>query len=317
MLKKKYYMSDVRHGIVLPVDGTDLACEVWDGGEGVIQSEEDVTTDNGTVRIDRMQIVTDGAAKRLGRRRGRYITFTFPQALSVFCGSYRDAVAKLIEKELLYLARELSDRPIGGDFGVLVVGLGNSDLTVDALGPATAALVTATAHLREQTGNIYKMLDCSAISVISPGVAGRTGIESADIIRGAVNAACPDLLIVIDSLAARSCKRLGCTIQLTDSGINPGSGVDDGRGTLTHKNIGIPIISIGVPTVVGSSTLIYEALLEAKMVTDDRTAIPPNLAAVLDNRKSFFVSPQDSDLITSVAADIISRAINLAFGVVE
>lgn len=302
---------------VLPIDGTDLACEAWDGGDGLERTEETIEGYDGTFRIERMQIVTEGAAKRLGRRRGRYITLTLPFSLAALgTESCRD-VGDLLSCELTKLACELCGRLPDGSLGVLVAGLGNSDMTADAIGPSTVAHITATRHLRELDSDLYRALNCSSVSVISPGVLGRTGIESADVLRGAIGAVRPDLFVAVDALAARSCDRLGCTIQLTDSGITPGSGVDNGRGALTHKTLGVPIISIGVPTVVGSSTLILDALIKAGMVSDGRHDLPPKLRAMLENRQSFFVSPRDADLITAAAADIISRAINSAFGVVE
>ncbi len=313
MLFKSFYAARP----VLPFNGTDLACEAWDGGEGSSYSEEVVATNDGMVRIERMQIVTEGAAKRLCHRRGRYITITLPCSLAVLGTESCRNVGDLLSCELIKLTCELCGRPPDGNFDVIAAGLGNSDMTADAIGPNTAARISPTRHLRELDGDLYCALGCSAVSVISPGVIGRTGIESADVLRGAIATVRPDLLVVVDALAARSCDRLGRTVQLTDSGITPGSGVDNTRGALTYKTLGVPIISIGVPTVVGSSTLIFDALLEAGMVNSDYCALPPKLKAVLDNRQSFFVSPQDADLINSVASDIISRAINSAFGVIE
>lgn len=303
--------------IFSPMDGTDLACEVWDGGEDVLCCDEILVLPDGTVHIDRMEIVTEGAAQRLGRRRGKYITATFPQTLSKLCAASRSIVASMLADELLSFSDRLCGQKAKGDLAVLVAGLGNSDLTADGIGPATASLVAATSHLRDLDIGSYKALGCSAVSVVIPGVLGRTGIESADILRGAIKASRPDLLIAVDSLAARSCRRLGSTLQLTDSGITPGSGVDNGRTALTHKTLGVPIISVGVPTVVGSATLIFEALHEAGVIADDRSDVSPKLSAVLGERQNFFVSPRDADLVTTAAADIISCAVNSAFGIIE
>ncbi len=294
---------------------TDLACEAWDGSSGVICSEESTEAAAVTVSVTRMRIVTRAAAERLGRRRGNYITAASGRSFSELDELSAEAFSGILKKELRQLCESLCDRPIDAGFGVLVAGLGNSDMTADAVGPECAAMISATRHLRELEAGIYGALGCSAISVVTPGVLGQTGIESAELLRGAVKAAAPDLVIAVDALAARSCERLGRTVQLSDTGITPGSGVGNERKALTRTTLGVPVISIGVPTVVDSSTLVWEALQKAGMTgSDEDDELPPALREVLENGRSFFVSPREGDVITKQAAKMIAAAIEGVFG---
>lgn len=295
---------------------TDLACEAWDGSGGVIYDEERTAAATVGVSIMRMRIVTRAASERLGRRRGNYITTASERSFSEFDDAASSALSGIVGKELLGLCESLCGRAPGADLGVMVAGLGNADMTADAVGPETALRVPATQHLREFEVGLYEALGCSAVTVIAPGVLGQTGVESAELLRGAVRAARPDLVIAVDALAAKSCERLGRTIQLSDSGITPGSGVGNERRALTKATLGVPVISVGVPTVVDSSTLVWEALEKAGMTSaDGEDELPPPLRAVLENGRSFFVSPREADVITKQAARIIAGAISGVFGV--
>lgn len=294
---------------------TDLACESWDGSAGVICSEECINAAAVGVSVTRMRIVTRAAAERLGRRRGNYITAASGRSFAEFDELSAEAFSGILKNELRQLCESLCGRKIDSGFGVLIAGLGNSAMTADAVGPESAAMISATRHLRELEAGIYGALGCSAISVVAPGVLGQTGIESAELLRGAVKAATPDLVVAVDALAARSCERLGRTVQLSDAGITPGSGVGNERQALTRATLGVPVISIGVPTVVDSSTLVWEALQKAGMTgADSEDELPPSLREVLENGKSFFVSPRESDIITKQAAKIIAGAIEGVFG---
>jgi spore protease len=138
-------------------------------------------------------------------------------------------------------------------------------------------------------------------------VLAQTGIETAEIIKSAINSTTPDVLILVDALAARSCDRLAATIQVSDQGINPGSGIGNRRDAITKEMMGVPVITIGVPTIVDSSTLVYDALQQGGFDTDN---ISNNLREVLENGRSFFVSLKESDLIISQMAELISEAVN-------
>ena len=147
-----------------------------------------------------------------------------------------------------------------------------------------------------------------SLSALSPGVLGQTGIETLELLRGTVRSVRPDVMVVVDALAARSCERLASTVQISDTGISPGSGVGNHRAAINRETVGIPVIVLGVPTVVNSSTLVYDALEQAGI-----HEISPPLRHVLENGKSFFVSPKESDVITEAVSGLLSSAINTAF----
>ena len=286
---------------------TDLACESAGKEDGRLAgcrcSEHRVCG----YKVQRIKVETDAASKRLGKPCGTYLTVECGRINTH--GEERLAIlARLLAGELRGIAKRMTGRELGSDFGVFVAGLGNADLTADALGPETVARLTVTRHLREHEERLYRDLECCALSALAPGVLGQTGIETLEILRGAVQATSPDLVLVIDALAARDCDRLAATVQITDTGITPGSGVANHRVGIHPETVGVPVLAIGVPTVVDSSTLIYDALQRGGVEQIDEP-----LRRVLENGRSFFVSPKESDLVTSCAADLLARAIGLAF----
>ena len=206
------------------------------------------------------------------------------------------------------MTERMTGKPADSELNVFVAGLGNSELTADAIGPKTATRLTTTRHLREHEASLYKAVGCCALSALAPGVLGQTGIETLEILRGAIRYVKPDVMIVIDALAARSCDRLASTVQLSDAGIIPGSGVGNHRDAINAKTAGVPVIVIGVPTVVDSSTLVYDALRQA-----DIEAVDDKLQEVLKTGRSFFVCPKESDLITDRISSLLARSIGIAF----
>jgi spore protease len=190
----------------------------------------------------------------------------------------------------------------------MAVGLGNRMMTADALGPLTVDETVVTRHIKEQDPALFHSVSTSVISAISPGVVGRTGIETAELVIGAAEHAKPELVILIDALAARSCDRLGTTVQLSSCGICPGSGVGNRRYSIDRDTVGLPVITIGVPMVVDSSTLVYDVLERAGIEN-----IPDELCSVLKNGESFFVCLRDSDSVAEKCASIIADALNIAF----
>ena len=193
---------------------------------------------------------------------------------------------------------------------VLAVGLGNRYMTSDAIGPESIRAMLATRHLRQEDPSLFSRFAEVEIALLSPGVMAQTGIESRLLVAGAVDAIKPDLVIVIDALAARSTDRLATTIQLSDSGIRPGSGIGNSRLAIDREALGVPVLAIGIPTVVSSRTLVYDALLRAGMRDED---MPDRLDEVLGEGASFFVSPRQMDTVTERAAEIVADAVNLTF----
>ena len=286
---------------------SDLACELSENGKALCQGAEWRTREAAGFVLSELIIVTKEAADRLGKPCGRYLTVECGR-IDRLSASERRALSHLLAGELRGTVQRLTHKAIDGNLSVFVAGLGNADLTPDAIGPQTLRQLTATRHLRQYEKELYHAAGCSSLSALSPGVLGQTGIETSELLRGAVNCTHPDVMIVIDALTARSCDRLCATVQLSDTGIEPGSGVGNHRRAITYKSMGIPVIALGVPTVVNSATLVWDALREAGINGED-----PRLQTVLETGKSFFVSPKESDLICESVAELFARAIGLAF----
>lgn len=216
------------------------------------------------------------------------------------------------------------------EMSVLVVGLGNREVTPDALGPRVVDNLFITRHIIKEYGKYaFGEKNVNRISSIVPGVMAQTGMESLEIIHGIIDETKPDIVIVIDALAARSTKRLNRTIQVTDTGINPGSGVGNHRHGLNKKSLGVPVISIGIPTVVDAATIVNDTMFNLiaamsqirafdklgdslKELNDGekyeliRELLSPNLNAM-------FVTPKDIDESVKRLSFTISEGINIAF----
>lgn len=242
---------------------------------------------------------------------GRYISISC-ERLWELEGEEFDGICTLVALELRKLSRKMTGKKLNNDFGVLIAGLGNSDITADSIGPLTVKNLTVTRHLRHMAPNIYKGLGSCEISALAPGVLGQTGIETVELIRGATQNSEPDIVVAVDALVAKSCERLAATIQISDVGINPGSGIGNYRKAITRESLGVPVISVGVPTVVDSSTLVYEALGKAGIEN-----ISEELEKVLEGGKSFFVTPKESDVIAKKISELLSESISRAFSVLR
>ena len=213
----------------------------------------------------------------MGKPVGTYLTMEAP-GMAVPDEDYHREISEALAGCLKELTGENRDR------SVLVAGLGNRDVTPDALGPKTVSNLMS-----------------SAVSGIAPGVMAQTGMETSEILQGIIDQTSPDILLVIDALAARSTRRLGRTIQLTDTGIQPGSGVGNHRGSLTKESLGIPVIAIGVPTVVEAAAIIYDAQGSCERM-------PPHL-------NGMFVTPKNIDEIIKQLSFTLSEALNIVFQV--
>ena len=172
-------------------------------------------------------------------------------------------------------------------------------MTPDALGPEVVGNLRITRHVVKEYGKAaFEKERVHMVSGIVPGVMAQTGMETLEIIRGVVEETRPDVVVAVDALAARSSKRLNRTIQISDAGIHPGSGVGNHRHSLTRETIGVPVIAIGVPTVVDAATIVYDAVR-------DRNAVPPGL-------NTMFVTPKDIDETIRNLSFTISEALNIA-----
>ncbi len=190
---------------------------------------------------------------------------------------------------------------------VLVVGLGNRYITPDAIGPLTVHNVIATRHIMDHDGSVYDTSGLGNVCAMVPGVLSETGIEASEQIRGVVQRIKPTCVIVIDALAAKNTDTLACTVQITDTGISPGSGVGNDRGELSQKTLGVPTLAIGVPTVVDTSTLVWNTLEE--YAPDARSAYD----ALKESLQTCYVTVKDADEAVNEMARLIGFSINRSF----
>ena len=259
------------------------------------------------LRTTLVRIETDHGARVMEKPKGTYITMEAPNLVVPDEDYHREISRELAHhlKELLHLEKERS---------VLVVGLGNRDITPDALGPRVIQNLKITRHIVKEYGKVGMGEEkVHLVSSLVPGVMAQTGMETMEIIRGVIAETKPDVVIAIDALAARSMKRLNCTIQITDTGINPGSGVLNLRTGLNQESLGIPVIGIGVPTVVDAATIVHDAIAhllesleEAEMEEFLGELITPRL-------HSMFVTPKDVDETVKMLSYTISEGLNMAF----
>lgn len=286
---------------------SDLACEALDGPES-FEGVESYSRNEGELEISTIQIRSEAAAKRIGKKIGTYVTVVTPEIWKTedekLC-EYALTVGNEI-RSMIFLTTGMKE--LSQSTSVLLVGLGNELITADAIGPQTLSRIEVTRHIKILDPSLFSILGFCQISAITPGVLGRTGIESADIVRAACREINPDVIIVIDALAAGAIERLACTVQISDSGINPGAGIGNIRSELSREALGKPVIALGVPTVVDTSAVVYDALCRSGI--DDN--IPDALKTHLDNAERFYVTPKESDLITEKIAVLLSEAISVA-----
>ena len=237
--------------------------------------------------ITEITIDDDSCLASIGKGKGRYITLE-GSSLSRFSDDY-----KLMAQEL---SQELSALLPDGE--VLVVGLGNNDITPDAIGPQTAAKVLATRHLSDEPDicGEHFLTSLRRVSAFAGGVMGQTGIETAEVVRAIASELRPSAIIAVDALACTDISRLGTTIQITDTGISPGSGVSNERKELSEKVMGMPVIAVGIPTVVDMHTIVRS--LTGKSINVEL----PNM----------MVTPRDIDRLTERASQLLAFGINLA-----
>ncbi len=278
---------------------TDLAMERMKADtklSGVEYSEEK----RGIATLTRLLITDEEGEKSIGKPKGTYLSLSFPRLWEL---SEEDLsfLTELLAEQLRSLCGEpLPDR-------VLVAGLGNRYITADAIGPEVIGRILATRHLKSEESEIFERFTDTELSLIAPGVLAQTGIESHEMVKATVTTVDPQLVIVIDALAARSTKRLGATCQLASVGLCPGSGIGNSRGSIDENSLGVPVVSIGIPTVVDSSTLLYDALEEGGMKPNEK------LLGILQEGQGFFVSPRQSDEVTEKGARLLADAINFSF----
>jgi len=282
---------------------TDLAVENQEmlekRGKKIEGYEKEYIKIDENISVLKIKITDEQGEKLFRKRKGTYIT--------VESRGIIDGEDLIKEKTAKTLSRCISEFiPFHKKLKVLVTGLGNEKVTADSLGPHTVDKVRITSHLFKIFG--YEEDDSMAnVSGFAPSVTGVTGIETADVIKSMVSLTNPDAVIVIDSLAARNIERVSTTIQLCDTGISPGAGMGNRRREISEETLGCKVISIGVPTVIDSRTLIMEAAEEMQLTDEEE------LMRYFEQRKmDMIVTSSDIDQVIKDFSDIISKAINIS-----
>lgn len=259
------------------------------------------------IRTTVVKITTENGARAMGRPQGTYITIE-SEGLSAPDEDYHREVSEELSRHLRRLIGLEKEK------SVLVVGLGNQGITADSLGPEVIGNLHMTRHLIREYGlKSTEKETLHAISGIIPGVMGQTGMETSEIVEGIVEITRPDVVIAVDALAARSTRRLNRTIQITDTGITPGSGVGNHRNGLTEENLKVKVIGIGVPTVVDAATIVHDSmahLLEALDEAEQKEFLEEMISPHLHG---MFVTPKDVDETIKYLSFTISEGLNMTF----
>ena len=338
----------------LAVEENERITKAQEEAKGITVTEEDFEEEQ--IHITTVRITTENGAKQMGKPKGTYITLEAAEMIEDDEDYHREISKRLAEilKELIPVedsgkrgvqrgvgsqSREDSEnieRKSSTHFAevnqnidkkeeigtsILVAGLGNRLVTPDALGPQVADNLYITRHIIKEFGRrAYENEQVQPISAIVPGVMAQTGMECVEILKGVVKETKPDFLITVDALAARSIRRLGRTIQLTDTGITPGSGIGNHRNAINRKSVGVPVISLGVPTVVDAATIVSDAMTEfisalslsdlQKLDERERQELARELLSPQLN--GLFVTPKNIDDSIKNLSFLISEGLNIA-----
>ena len=293
----------------MPQTRTDLAMECFENvDESAIPGVQVSHWESDGIQFTEVLVDDNEAADRLGKPKGSYLTLECPLLLERD-PDIRLAMAALLGEELARMLPEGDE-----DAPVLVVGLGNRFITPDSLGPGVVDRTLVTRHVKDAP---YAQGRMRSVCAIAPGVLGVTGIESMELVRSLVGLVSPRAILCVDSLAARSARRIGCTLQLSDAGIQPGSGVGNHRKALTSESVGAPVVSIGMPTVIYAATLTrdaFEWLSEQDGDTEEHEAALSDMEHTLLSAGigEMIVTPREIDSIVQDAAGIIASGINRA-----
>lgn len=275
---------------------TDLAAEDLEN-----EGKSEVENYNvGNLNVQKI-VLDETNAKKYGKKEGIYYTITTDAIIDLehdLATEVSITLAKILED--IYEEYNLTQESY-----ILVLGLGNDEITPDSLGPKAVKNIFVTKHLAD-LGQLDEGL--GIIGAIAPGVMGQTGIETSDIIRALVKKTKPELVLVIDALASRSLHRVNRTVQISTAGINPGSGVGNKRKEISYKTLGVPVVAIGVPTVVDIASIFYD-IKDFFNETDDEIDIRSSL---IESDLNFMVTNKDIDEMMNMMADIISKAVNIS-----
>lgn len=271
---------------------TDLALENLEiAGEILPEGVKKESHKKENLTITKVEVTSDSGANILGKPIGTYITIEM-DSLKGFSDNFEGETEVVAEQINQLLPKEGL---------VLVIGLGNEDITPDAIGPQVVSGLLATRHLVNGFAEEYGLGSLRPVAAVAPGVLGQTGMETAEIVHSLCRQIKPAAVVAVDALASRSVERLGTTVQIADTGISPGSGVQNQRAELSRQSLGIPVIAVGVPTVVDMTTIAYDLLGEGYQSEK-----------VSDRGRTMMVTPREIDKIIKQAAKTVAAGLNRA-----
>ncbi|MDR2903628.1 MAG: GPR endopeptidase [Clostridiales bacterium] len=306
---------------LLSAEETAEKTDEGDEFDGVTIDISEKETAAATVKTTWIEILNADGAKKMGKPIGNYITVE-SAAMKENEVEAHEEIIKILSEQLVKLKK------LGDDALILVIGLGNWNVTPDALGPKVISKILVTRHIMDA---LPAELDCDLrpVSAVTPGVMGITGIETGEIVKGIVEKIKPDLVIAVDALAARHANRVNATVQLSDTGISPGAGMGNRRMAINEETLGVPVIAVGVPTVVDAATLVNDSL--DQMLSSMISELPEDSAffEMLNNLESeekytlirnvldpyagnMFVAPKEVDAVIERLSNIIANAVNIA-----
>ncbi len=299
---------------------TDLAYEANESLAQKVRGVNLKTRDFKHGEIVELEITDDEAEKIIGKKKGRYVTYE-TKCFKNMSKENRNEVIEILAKSIKDISGLKREK-------ILVVGLGNRKITADALGPRTVDKIKVTRQFFKAYNKDYDE-DYNEVCILAPGVLGITGIETINTIIGVVEKIKPTLIIIIDALASRKMRRLCSVVQITDAGIEPGSGIGNMQGSLNKETIGVKVIAIGIPTVVDTATIVNDTIDMMEEVLKDKTDDVGQIMGILsdlegDEKHSFIteilnpmygesiVTPNSIDELIEILSDILAEAINIA-----
>lgn len=304
---------------------TDLADEradIFKKNNNITDNIDGVETnirEDGNIKITEVKITNENGANSIGKPIGNYITIDINK-LKVATDEEIENYGNILSEEL----RKLVDKHVAKQDEILIVGLGNIYVTPDSLGPKVINEIDVTRHILKYMPEVLEE-GTRSVSAVSPGVLGTTGIETLEIITGIVQNINPKLIIVIDALASRSMDRISSSIQLADTGIVPGAGVGNTRKELSQATLNIPVIALGIPTVVESAVLVNDCLnlfitkLQQEAKSNDylnqlkeQDNYEEIKEALIPNDYNMIVTPKEIDELIENMKDVVARGINFA-----
>lgn len=282
-----------------------------------IEAEDEKVDDN--ITISRVKVTNEKGEEAIGKKKGNYITIDVKN-LKIANEEEIQKASEIVTNEL----RKLINEHVQENGSVLIVGLGNIYVTPDSLGPKVINEIDITRHLLEYMPEVLDK-NTREVSAISPGVLGTTGIETMEILKGIIDNTKPQLVIIIDALASRNIERISSSVQIADTGIVPGAGVGNARKELTENTLGVPVIAMGIPTVVEAATIAADSLtlfinkaqekgesndFLNKLQEEDKYKIIKEILA--PEEYNFIVTPKEIDSLIEKMKDIVARGINFA-----